>query len=395
MDYGMSTELELFRAEVRAFVAENAPPIAPKAGVRTPENREELELFKKWTGALFAAGYAGAGWPEEYGGRAGSHTLEHDIVVDEEIARARAPRGTGAGSLVANALIDFGTAEQRAKYLPPMRTGDAIWCQLFSEPSSGSDLASLRTRAVEQEDGTFRVNGQKVWTTNGHWADHGYLLARTDPDAPKHKGISAFIVDMTLPGIDVRPLREMTGTSDFNEVFLDDVVLPADSMIGGSGQGWLIANSSLAQERTGVATSAVIQRQNVDALIELARTTTRGGRPLIEDDRVIDELGRLRAAVDALSALVYANVSRWSHGRERVHDAPMAKLMFSELGVEISKFALDLLGESGILAERDADAADGGRWQDEFLYARAYTIAGGTSEVMRNIIAERGLAMPR
>ncbi|AFR49433.1 acyl-CoA dehydrogenase family protein [Gordonia sp. KTR9] len=395
MDYGMSAELEQFREEVRAFVAENAPPIAPKAGVRTPENREELELFKKWTGALFTAGYAGAGWPEEFGGKGIAHSLERDIVVDEEIARARAPQGTGAGSLVANALIDFGTAEQRATFLPPMRTGEVIWCQLFSEPSSGSDLASLRTRAVLQEDGSFRVNGQKVWTTNGHWADFGYLLARTDQDAPKHKGISAFIVDMTLPGVDVRPLREMTGTSDFNEVFLDDVVLSPDALIGNPGEGWKIANSSLAHERTGVATSAVTQRQNVDALIELARTTTRGGRPLIENARIVDELGRLDAAVESLSALVYANVSRWSHGHERVQDAPIAKLMFSELGVEIAEVALDILGESAVLAETDPDVVDHGRWQDEFLYARAYTIAGGSSEIMRNIIAERGLGLPR
>ncbi|MGY3554804.1 acyl-CoA dehydrogenase family protein [Williamsia sp. R60] len=395
MDFGMSAELEQFRAEVRAFVAENAPAITPKAGVRTPADREELALFKKWTGALFAAGYAGAGWPEEFGGMGKAHSAERDIVVDEEIARARAPQVTGAGSLVANALIDFGTQEQRTTYLPPIRTGDAIWCQLFSEPSSGSDLASLRTRAVVQDDGTFRVNGQKVWTTNGHWADFGYLLARTDQDVPKHKGISAFIVDMTLPGVDVRPLREMTGTSDFNEVFLDDVVLPADAMIGNSGEGWKIANSSLAHERSGVATSAVIQRQNVDALITLARKTIRGGRPLIDDDRVVDELGRLSASVDALSALVYANISRWSHGRERVQDAPVAKLMFSELGVEISRLAMELLGEAAILAETDPDVVEHGRWQDEFLYARAYTIAGGSSEIMRNIIAERGLALPR
>jgi len=395
MDYGMSPELEAFRSEVRAFVEQNAPAIVPKAGVRSAEDEAELALIKEWCGKLFAAGYFGGDWPEQYGGKGAAHSAEHDVVIGEEIARARAPQLAGAGSLVAHALIDFGTDAQREQYLAGIRSGEDIWCQLFSEPSSGSDLASLRTKAICNEDGSFRVTGQKVWTTNGHWANYGYLLARTDPDAPKHKGISAFMVDMTLPGIDVRPLREMTGTSDFNEVFLDDVVLPADALIGEINVGWNIANSSLAHERSGVATSTVRLRQGVEALMDLAKNVTRNGRPAIEDGAVQETLGKLTAEVEALSALVYANISRWSRGTERVQDAPMAKLMFSELGVDIARFALELSGEAGILVEGDRDAIDHGRWQDEFLYARAFTIAGGSSEIMRNIISERGLKLPR
>ncbi|MET7769456.1 acyl-CoA dehydrogenase family protein [Nocardia sp. NPDC005366] len=395
MDYGMSPELERFRLEVRAFVEANAPKIAPKAGVRTAENRAEHTLITEWIGKLFAAGYMGGGWPQRYGGQGSAYSAERDVVVGEEIARARAPHFAGAGGLVSHALIDFGTEEQRQRYLPGIRSGKDTWCQLFSEPSSGSDLASLRTKAVRNEGGGFLVSGQKVWTTNGQWAEYGYLLARTDPDAPKHKGISALIVDMTLPGVDVRPLREMTGTSDFNEVFLDNVELPADALIGELHAGWVIANSSLAHERTSVATSVVLLRQNVDALADLARRVDRGGRPAIEDGAVQETLGKLDAEVAALSALVYANISRWSRGTERVQDAPMAKLMFSELGVQISRFALELSGEAGILVEGDIGAVDHGRWQDEFLYARGYTIAGGSSEIMRNIIAERGLKMPR
>ncbi|MDN2498742.1 acyl-CoA dehydrogenase [Nocardia nova] len=395
MDYGMSPELERFRLEVREFVEANAPAIPPKAGVRSAENRAEHTLITEWIGKLFAAGYMGGDWPEQYGGQGSSYQAERDVVVGEEIARAQAPHFAGAGALVSHALIDFGTEEQRQRYLPGIRSGKDTWCQLFSEPSSGSDLASLRTKAVRTESGGFRVTGQKVWTTNGHWADYGYLLARTDPDAPKHKGISAFIVDMSLPGVDVRPLREMTGTSDFNEVFLDNVELPADALIGELNFGWAIANSSLGHERSGVATSVVRLRQNVDALEDLAKRITRGGRPAIEDGAVQEALGKFRAEVEALSALVYANISRWSRGTERVQDAPMAKLMFSELGVDISRFALELSGEAGILVEGDREAVDNGRWQDEFLYARAYTIAGGSSEIMRNIIAERGLKMPR
>ncbi|RZL67021.1 MAG: hypothetical protein EOP29_28350 [Rhodococcus sp. (in: high G+C Gram-positive bacteria)] len=228
-----------------------------------------------------------------------------------------------------------------------------------------------------------------------HWADYGYLLARTDQDAPKHKGISAFVVDMRLPGVEVRPLREMTGTSDFNEVFLDNVELAPEALIGSLNHGWTVANSSLGHERSGVAASAVRLRQSVEALKDLAGRVVRDGRPAIEDGLVQDRLGQLTASVEALSALVYANISRWSRKAERVHDAPMAKLLFSEIGVDIHRFALELSGESGILVAGDAGVFDHGRWQDEFLYARAFTIAGGSSEIMRNIISERGLKMPR
>lgn len=396
MDYGMTADLEEFRAQVRSFVEENRPDIAPKAGVRSAEDAEELAVLKEWTRKLFAAGFIGGSWPEEYGGRGRAHEPERDVVVGEELARGRTPAAVqGAANLVANALIDFGTSRQCERYLPGIRSGALIFCQLFSEPNSGSDLASLRTRATPSADGGFRVSGQKVWTTNGHWADYGYLLARTDPDAPKHKGISAFIVDMNAPGVQVRPLREMTGTSDFNEVFLDDVEVCAEALIGEPGNGWMIANSSLGHERSGVANNAVRLRRNVEALVELAGRATIDGRPAIEDGAVRDRLGRLSASVEALSALVYANVSRWSRQTERVFDGPMAKLMFSELGVEIAQMGVELCGEAGILVESDPAAVDHGRWQDEFLYARAYTIAGGSSEIMRNIIAERGLGLPR
>lgn len=396
MDYGMTAELEEFRSEVKAFVASNAPDVAPKAGVRSAESLEELALLKAWTGKLFAAGYIGGSWPERFGGLGDAHTAERDVVVGEELALARTPAAIqGAANLVANALIDFGTEEQLSRYLPAIRSGELIFCQLFSEPGSGSDLASLRTKAIRTQDGGFRVSGQKVWTTNGHWADFGYLLARTDPEAPKHRGISAFIVDMRSAGVQVRPLREMTGTSDFNEVFLDDVEIGPDALIGELNKGWTIANSSLGHERSGVATNAVRLRQNVAALVDLAGRVRIDGRPAIQDGAVQDRLGELAASVEALSAMVYANISRWSRQSERVSDGPMAKLLFSEMGVEIARTGVELCGEAGVLVEGDAGAVEHGRWQDEFLYARAYTIAGGSSEIMRNIIAERGLRMPR
>lgn len=396
MKYGMTTEFDDLRDEVRTFVRAHAPAITPKAGVRSAEDREELALLKEWTRALFAAGHLGGDWPAEFGGTGTGHRFEHDVIVAEEIARHRAPAPVqGAANLVAHALIDFGTDAQRHTYLDGIRSGELIFCQLFSEPGAGSDLASLRTRAVPLDSGGYRITGQKVWTTNGQWADYGYLLARTDPDAPKHRGISAFLIDMRLPGVDVRPLREMTGTSDFNEVFLDDVEIGADALIGEPNKGWAIANSSLSHERAGVANNAIRLQRNITDLIDLAHRARRNGRPAIEDDAVTERIGGLSARVEALSALVYAGLTRVSRGRSRVADAPMTKLMFSELGVDIALFALELSGPAGVFVAGDPAAVDDGRWPDEFLYARAYTIAGGSSEIMRNIIAERGLGLPR
>jgi alkylation response protein AidB-like acyl-CoA dehydrogenase len=396
MEYGVGAELEDFRLEVREFIASHAPAIPPRAGVRSAEDEHEDKLLNEWSARLYEAGYVGADWPVEYGGRDG-WSAEHGIVVSEELARAQAPGVAGGNILAAQALIAYGTDEQRGRHLPQIRAGREKWCQLFSEPGAGSDLASLRTKAVlTGPDGdVYRVNGQKVWTTDGHWAQFGYLLARTDPDAPKHKGISAFILEMSTPGVTVRPLRELTGTSDFNEVFFDDVDIPEQNMIGRPGQGWAIANATLSHERSNVGAIVVKLRLALQALSDLARRVRVDGRPALDSDRVRDQLGKFSAEVDALSALTYANVTRWTRGTERMHDAAMAKLMFSELNLAIATFAVELAGEEGVLVEGDTNALDGGRWQDEWLYARAFTIAGGSSEIMRNMIAERGLGLPR
>ncbi|MDT5015799.1 MAG: hypothetical protein QOD39_1959 [Mycobacterium sp.] len=393
MEYGTSPELAEFRAEVRAFIAENAPAIPPRAGVRSAENDAEFKALQEWTGRLYKAGYVGSDWPAEYGGRE-DRSPEHSIIVGEELARAQVDGAQSGSVLASHALIRYGTDEQRRRHLPEIRLGRQLWCQLFSEPGAGSDLASLRTRAARDGD-RYVVDGQKVWTTNGQWAQFGYLLARTDADAPKHKGISAFILDMSAPGVSVRPLREMTGTSDFNEVFFDGVEVSADAMIGEPGQGWAIANATLAQERTGVAGNVVKLKLAVEALTDLARQVTVDGRPAIDSDRVRDQIGQFSAEVDALSALTYANLTRWLHGDDRAHDAAMGKLMFSEINLEMARFAVELGGEAGVLVEGDDNVLDNGRWQDEWLYARAYTIAGGSSEIMRNLIAERGLGLPR
>jgi len=393
LDDAIESDLEAFRREVRAFIDQNAPKIPPRAGVRSAEDEAELADLMTWTGRLYQAGFAGIDWPQQWGGRPDRGPL-HAIVVGEELARAEAPSVPGAGSLVAQALIAFGTDEQRQRYLPGIRSGADVWCQLFSEPEAGSDLASLRTKAVLDGD-RYIINGQKVWTTDGHWARYGYLLARTDGDVPKHKGITAFLLDMALPGVDVRPLREITGTSDFNEVYFDDVAVPTDAVLGEPGAGWKIANGSLAHERTGVSAVVVKLQSGIDGLVDLAREALIDGAPALDKDWVRDRIGKLTADISALAALTRANVDRWLGGAERPHDAAMAKLMFSEINLEMAAFAVDLAGEAGVLVHGDPDALAGGRWQDEWLYSRAFTIAGGTSEIMRSLIAERGLALPR
>jgi alkylation response protein AidB-like acyl-CoA dehydrogenase len=382
-----TAELEEFRARTRRFIADNAPGHKTHTGVRAPAP-EDIPVIRRWTAALYDAGLLGIDWPAQWGGRPDAHPMEQFIVA-EELIRARTWPPIGAGSLAAGALIDFGTEEQRARYLPRIRSGEDIWCQLFSEPGAGSDLASLQTRAVRDGD-HFVVNGQKVWTTNGQHADVGYLLARTDPDAKKHAGITAFALDMRTPGIDVRPLREITGTSDFNEVFFDNVVVPVDAVIGEVNDGWRVATMSLIHERHGVGGYGVELSRMLSELTDIAADAQR-----LDDDTVREELGRLYAETQINGYLNAYVTSRMVAGVDDPADAPTTKIFFSEINLAMAEYALRLQGTDGVVVEPDPAAVAGGWWQDAFLYARAYTIAGGANEVLRNLIAERSLALPR
>lgn len=391
MRLGHDPEVDELRQRVRAFIAECAPAIRVRTGVRAPEP-DEIPALRAWTAQLYGNGLLGVHWPVEHGGSAGAHPLHESVVVDE-LARAEAPGPVGAGGLAAGALIAFGSDEQRHRLLPRIRSGQDIWCQLFSEPGAGSDLASLRTRARRDGD-RWVVDGQKVWTTNGHHADMGYLLARTDPGVPKHAGITAFAVDMRLPGITVRPLREITGTSDFNEVFLDGVALPDDAVIGAVGDGWRVATTSLVHERSAVGGGTDVARMLAD-LVGLATRLEVGGVPAIEHRDVRQEIGRLAAAAHVNGVLGSHVESRALHGSGDAADAPVAKIFFSELNLAMAEYGMDLQGADGVLTEGDPAAWSDGWWQDAFLYARAYTIAGGANEVLRNLIAERALGLPR
>jgi hypothetical protein len=393
VDLTLSPQLEAFAEEVRRFIRDRAPDVPPRNGVRAPESEEELALVRRWTRDLFEAGYVNGDWPADYHGRPGHDPLE-DVVLSREMAAADAPLPLGAGTLAGNAILQFGSDEQRRSLLPRIVSAEDIWCQLFSEPDAGSDLASLRTRAVHDGD-RYVVTGQKVWSTNAQWADYGYLLARTDPDAPKHAGITAFALDMRLPGIEVRPLREITGTSDFNEVFLDEVSVPTGAVIGRPNQGWTVATASLVQERLGVAGAGIRLQQTIHDLIALAQRCTHDGAAAAGRADVRQRLADLYARVQISRCLGYVAVTHQLRGEVVLSDAPVGKLFFSELNLEIAECALALQQMDSLLAEREPTAVDGGTWQDAFLYARAYTIAGGSSEIMRNMLAERALGMPK
>jgi alkylation response protein AidB-like acyl-CoA dehydrogenase len=385
-------ELEAFRLEVRAFVGQHAPGLKTHTGVRAPDP-ELMPAIRAWTAALFEAGYLGINWPAEFGGRPDAHPLEAFIVA-EEIARARTWAPIGAAALAAAALIEFGTPEQQKHFLPRIRSCEDVWCQLFSEPGAGSDLASLQTRAVLDGD-EYVVDGQKVWTTNGQHADVGYLLARTNPTASKHRGITAFALDMNSPGVDVRPLREITGTTDFNEVFLDSVRIPVANVIGDVDNGWRVANSSLVHERSGVAANGVELFRVLDDLLELAGAPGPGGRVALEDSAVRQSVGELATRVHVNAAVANLVQSRMLSRTETPADAPLSKIFYSEINHDLAVTGMALQGTDGLLTEEDPAAVAGGWWQDAYLYARAYTIAGGANEVLRNVVAERALGLPR
>lgn len=392
MRWQADTELEEYRAAFRGFLAEHSPGRKHHSGVRAP-HETLIPAIRAFTAALYGAGYLGQTWPEAFGGEAEPDPRK-GFIVAEEIARARTWDQVGAAALAAGALISFGSEELKSALLPRIRSGEDLWCQLFSEPGAGSDLAALSTRAVPDGD-DFVVTGQKVWTTNGHFADLGYLLARTDPAAPKHRGITAFALDMRSPGIDVRPLREITGTTDFNEVFLDEVRIPRDRVIGQIDDGWRVANASLVHERSSVAARGVDLQVQVQELFDLAAERRVGDVAAAQHPSYRRQLGDLAIEAHVLELMSKSVQSRIVAGTEDAADAPLVKIFFSELNLASTELGIALQGADGLLTEGDPHAVADGWWQDAFLYSRAYTIAGGANEVLRTVIAERALGLPR
>jgi len=380
---------EAFRAELATFLDANAPPEA--RGHDFAQDDEGSggipEWARAWQATLFDHGWLVPGYPPELGGR--DATPVQTLIYLEEMATRGLPRALHfpGYAIVAPSLLEFGTDAQKA-LAPAALRGDTVWCIGMSEPDAGSDVASLSTRAVLDGD-QFVVNGQKVWTSYAMWAQKCFLYARTDPAAPKHKGISVLILDMDTPGIEVRPLRHITGNVDFAEVFFSDVIVPYENLIGAMNDGWRITMGSLAHERGGLWVQGVSALQfSLDSLVDLARRTGGDRDPVVRRT-----LADAYARVASLRTLGYKGFSSFAQGSSAPEHSYL-KLAASEQGKALYELGMELEGERAVVVDRDMNP-DGGRWVRSFFTSFANTIAGGTSEIQRNIIAERVLGLPR
>jgi alkylation response protein AidB-like acyl-CoA dehydrogenase len=399
MDFKYSDEAEAFRQEFRTWLEANMPPPREKGDnddigseiVRTDDNDWNYSL--QWHRKMNAGGWVGVSWPKAYGGRGA--TLEQMVVYNEEMVRARAPgivNGLGI-MLVGPTLIHWGTEEQKKRYVPKIPSAEEIWCQGYSEPGAGSDVASLNTRAVEDGD-YFIVNGQKVWTSGADRADWCILLVRTDPEAPKHKGISYLLVDMHSPGVTVRPLVQMTGEKGFNEVFFEDVKVPKKNLVGEKNQGWQVAVTTLMFERSSIAAARDMMNL-VRNLAALAKRIGRNGGNAWDDTGVRQKIASFACEAAALRYGNMRQLTRRLKGLPPGPEGSVGKLSLSDLNLKMAKFALELMGPYSQLGHGEPQALDGGNWNYRMLASRAFTIAGGTSEIQHNIIGERVLGLPK
>jgi len=395
MDFHYTPEQQAFRAEVRAWLAKNLTPdlcVDDPFDERVAPDREIFERRVAWQRKMAASRWVGISWPGQYGGR--DATLMEQIIFDEEYFRARAPvlPGYSGVNMAGPTIIEWGTEEQKRRYLPRILGAEDIWCQGYSEPGAGSDLASLSTRAEDKGD-HFVVNGQKVWTSGAHYADWIYMLVRTDPAAPKHRGISYLLVDMKTPGITVRPLVLMNGHRHFNEVFFVDVRVPKQNLIGNQNEGWKPAMTTLMYERKSGGSRGYAEQ--LGRLRTLAGELRVAGRAAWENPLVRQGFAQLWIEATCLKYTRLRNITRQLRGEPPGPEGSILKLFGSELGVRIADFAGEMLGAHVLLNQPSEAVPDGPRWYNRVVSARQYTIAGGTSEIQRNIIGERVLGLPK
>lgn len=398
MDFSYSAKEETFRQQIRDWLAihtKELPKWWNNPDVMGPDmdspERHQFELW--WHRKLYDAGFVGIHWPKEYGGR--GSTLLEQVVFSEEMASHRAPGPTNQLGIgwCGPTVMAAGTEEQKKRFLPKILTAEEIWCQGFSEPEAGSDLANCKTRAVEDGD-DFVVNGQKVWTSGGHYSDWAVLLVRTDPEAPKHRGLTYLLLDMHAPGVTVRPLRQMTGHSEFNEVFLDNVRIPKSLMVGEKNRGWYIAMGTLEFERSGIG--ATIARENaVKDLIQVAQKMKRAGRAVSKDPVIRQRLAQFYIDVNVLKYTGLRSLTGQLRGERPGPETLVGNLFGVELNQRLQDFAMQLQGPYSQLVRGSKYAVEQGDWQYQFLRSRGNSIETGTTEIKRNIIAERGLGLPR
>jgi alkylation response protein AidB-like acyl-CoA dehydrogenase len=393
MDLRHSSEDLRFREATRRWLETKVPREEPAT----------LEARRAWHRQLYDAGYVGMGWPVAYGGR-GATPLQQAIVADE-MARTGAPAPINplGIAIVGPTIIVHGTEAQKWRYLRKILTAEELWCQLYSEPNAGSDLASLRTRAEDRGD-HFVVNGQKIWTSGGLIADWGLLLARTDTAVAKHKGISCFLIAMRQPGVEVRPLRQITGSAHFSEVFMTDARVEKTGLVGRLGQGWEIAQTTLSYERGGSSLARVTRYAAAfRQLLRAVRTLRRGGRPLLEDSAVRAKLGRIYVDLEVQRYAALRILSALEKGESPGPAASITKLSYSEFEKRYHELVQEILGPWGQamsgaaadFAEVDTSSGEPGTWATAFLWSRAGTIYAGSSEIQKNIIGERVLGLPK
>jgi len=395
MDLTYTPDQESFRLRLRTWLRENLPPgWGTEAFPPFVSYAAEVQFMREWQATLYRGGWCGLSWPREYGG--GGATWVEQAIYNEEMARTQAPElinKVGVNN-VGPTLINYGSEEQKRRFLSKILSAEDIWCQLFSEPGAGSDLASLRAKAERDGDG-YRLTGQKVWTSYAEFSRWGICLARTDPSAPKHKGITYLIVDMQAPGISIRPLRQITGSAEFNEVFLDAVYVPRDFVIGAENDGWSIAMNTLAHER-GTAylfKEQVKQKIAVDRLVQILRQRRQRGDVVHATLRA--EVIKAFIHVEIMRALNLDTMTRLARGQEPGGDSSLKKEFWTRLTQHLHETALAVQGPFAQLLTGDPRAVDQGRFQQSFLYSRSQSISGGTSEIQLNIIAQRLLGLPR
>jgi alkylation response protein AidB-like acyl-CoA dehydrogenase len=391
LDYG--GELEAFREEVRAFLGDHWPLRGKEADL--PRSKA-VAVFRE---RAVERGYLYRSIPKLYGGSEQEPDVLRAQVIRDEFSAVRAPQEDArmGTAMVVPTLLEHGSEWQKEKFIRPTLSGEITWCQGYSEPGSGSDLASLKTRG-ELVDGEWVINGQKVWTSDAHQADFMFCLVRTEPEAPKHAGISYLLIDMKQSGIDVRPLRMMSGISDFNEVFLNDVRTPADWIVGKRGEGWNVSRTTLKHERNLVGSSRRTL-ESLGRLVQLAREAQIDGRPAIEDESVRQRLAELEGYVWAHQCSGLRQLTASAKGEDAGLLTVMAKLYATEIAHEISRIAIDLIGDDALLAPAELGLfgrpKDHAGWVANYFSSLGLAIAGGTSNIQRNVIAERGLGLPR
>jgi acyl-CoA dehydrogenase len=387
MDFEDTAEEKTFREEAASWLQANVPTEAELEGM------DGMTRGKFWQKRKAEGGWACIKWPEEYGGRGASAIQQ--VILGQEEAKISSPEtgmfGIGQG-MAAPTLMTWGNDEDKSKYLPRLASGEDIWCQLFSEPAGGSDLAALRTKG-ERDGDDWVINGQKIWTSGAHYSDFGILVVRTDPSLPKHKGLSYFFLDMKTPGIEIKPIKQISGESNFNEVYFTDVRIPDSQRLGEVGQGWQVSLTTLMNERASIGSGG--GGTKFSSVKKLAESVTIDGKPAIEDSHVRARLASWYVEESGLKYTAYRTLSALSRGDIPGPESAIGKYVGGKKAQDMASFAIDLLQQEGIVRDLDQDEEFAALFQDTYMGIPGLRIAGGTDEIMANIIAERVLGLPQ